>query len=52
MKQFIRKFIVVWSSGKFMLKEIYKDDILNPSYFDIHDPMDLKVIGNIFDNDI
>ena len=49
LKPFIRKFIVVWRHGKFELEERYEGTVMQPSYFDIHDPKDLKVIGNIFD---
>ena len=49
MKPFIRKFIVVWRYGKFELEERYEGNVMPPSYFEINDPKDLKVIGNIFD---
>lgn len=48
-KPFIKKFIVVWRYGKFELEEKYEDIVMQPSYFKIHDPKNLKVIGNIFD---
>ena len=51
MKPFIRKFVVVWFNGAFMLEERYDGNILPPSHFEIHDSTDLKVIGNIFDNE-
>ena len=51
MKPFIRKFVVVWFNGAFMLEERYNGTILLPSRFEIHDSTDLKVIGNIFDNE-
>ena len=51
MKPFIRKFVVVWFNGAFMLEERYNGTILPPSHFEIHDSTDLKVIGNIFDNE-
>ena len=51
MKPFIRKFVVVWFNGAFMLEERYDGTILPPSHFEIHDSTDLKVIGNIFDNE-
>lgn len=51
MKPFIRRFVVVWFNGAFMLEERYNDTILQPSHFEIHDSTDLKVIGNIFDNE-
>ena len=49
LKPFIRKFIVVWRYGKFELEERYEGNAMHPSYFEINDPKDLKVIGNIFD---
>lgn len=50
LKPFIRKFVVVWKCGKFELEERYEYTVMQPSYFEIHDSKDLKVIGNIFDN--
>lgn len=50
-KPFIRKLVVVWFNGAFMLEERYYCTILPPSHFEIHDSTDLKVIGDIFDND-
>ena len=49
MKPFIRKFIVVWRYGKFELEERYEGTVMHPSYFEINNPKDLKIIGNIFD---